>query len=66
MKTLKLFNVTVALASILFASTAFSQDAKTLNELLDMIERARLSLKQRRLGNEKQILFEINGDSLNS
>ena len=66
MKTLKLLNVTVALASILFAGTAVTQDAKTLNELLDMIERARLSLKQRRLGNEKQILFEINGDSLNS
>ena len=43
MKTLKLFNVTVALASILFASTAFSQDAKTLNELLDMIESSAIS-----------------------
>ena len=43
MKILKLFNVTVALASILFASTAFSQDAKTLNELLDMIESSAIS-----------------------
>ena len=43
MKTLKLFNVTVALASILFAVTAFSQDAKTLNELLDMIESSAIS-----------------------
>ena len=43
MKILKLFNVTVALASILFAVTAFSQDAKTLNELLDMIESSSIS-----------------------
>ena len=43
MKTLKLLNVTVTLASILFASTAFSQDAKTLNELLDMIESSAIS-----------------------
>ena len=43
MKILKLFNVTVALASILFAVTAFSQDAKTLNELLDMIESSAIS-----------------------
>ena len=43
MKTLKLFNVTVALVSILSAGTAFSQDAKTLNELLDMIESSTIS-----------------------
>ena len=43
MKNFKLFNVTVALASILFAGTALSQDAKTLNELLDMIESSAIS-----------------------
>ena len=35
--------MTVALASVLFAGTAFSQDAKTLNELLDMIESSAIS-----------------------
>ena len=65
MKNFKLFNVTVALVSILFAGTAFSQDAKTLNELLDMIESSAIS-ETAEARNEKQILFEINGDSLNS